>query len=647
MEFKQYLSIVRRWAWLLILGLGLGTLAGYGFARSQTPVYAASTRVMVSRASMQAASSTGSTADLSYISDQQLIQTYIELLKSSSIFENISRTLGYPVEAEQIVAQQVRDTRILNISVEDTDPRHAADIANAIASALIGQNEELEAGRYAASEQNLQSQIEQTESQIASLQSQIDTISSQNLEDQITQAKTELSKLELEINALKQEIEDLKKVFTADAKTKITEKQLELDGKLAIFDLYQQAYANLIVLGNSVSGSGNDSTSQRLAQVQNTLSLYQEIYINLLQSLETVRFSRLQNTQSINQVQAALIPEFPIRPQPLNTALLAGVVGLMLAAGIIFLIEYLDDTLKAPEDVEGTLGIPLIGYIAEMKSHGKEEAGIYVSKQPRSPVSEAFRSLRTNLEFSAIDKPVRTILVTGAEAGDGKTTIACNLAAIIAQGGKRVLLLDCDLRRPRVHSFLGFKNRVGLTDLFRGNLSVEAVTRQWKDANSKTVFVITTGNLPPNPAELLGSNKMDQILAAISSQVDVVIIDSPPSLVSDAQILAAKVDCVLLVMQPGKTHIGAARATREQLDRAGARIVGAVFNRIPRSRGYYYGGYHYYSPYYSRNDQYLSGGDLNEAPAQPAPAQSAVDEPITQPRSLVDKIFKRHKIPKT
>ena len=641
MEFKQYLSIARRWAWLLILGLGLGALSGYGFARIQTPVYEASTRIMVSRASMQAASGTGGAADYSYISDQQLMQTHIELLKSSSIFENVSQTLGYPVKAEQIVAQQVKDTRILNISVEDTDPRHAADIANAIASALIRQNEELEAGRYAASEQNLLSQIDQIESQIASLQSQIDKISNQNLQDQIAQAKTELSKLELEINAVKKEIDDLKKVFTADAKAKIAEKQLELEGKLSIFDLYQQAYANLIVLGNSVGGTGNDSTSQRLAQVQNTLSLYQEIYINLLQSLETVRFSHLQNTQSINQVQVALIPEFPIRPQPLTSALLAGVVGLMLAAGVIFLIEYLDDTLKSPEDVESALGIPLIGYIAEMQSNGKEEAKVYVSRQPRSPVSEAFRSLRTNLEFAAVDRPVRTILVTGAEEGDGKTTIACNLAAIFAQGGKRVLLLDCDLRRPRIHRFMGFQNRVGLTDLFRDNLSVDAVTHQWKDANSKTLFVITTGSLPPNPAELLGSNKMDHILAAISSQVDVVVIDSPPSLVSDAQILAAKVDCVLLVMQPGKTHIGAARATREQLDRAGARIVGAVYNRIPRSRGYYYGGSHYYSSHYFRKDQYLSGGDLNAVPAQ-----SAVDEPDTQPHSLVDRIFNRHKISK-
>ena len=252
----------------------------------------------------------------------------------------------------------------------------------------------------------------------------------------------------------------------------------------------------------------------------------------------------------------------------MQNAMLAGAVGLMLAAGVVFLVEYLDDTLKTPEDVERLFGLPLIGYIAEMQSKGKSDAEVYVSRQPRSPVSESFRSLRTNLEFSSVDKPLRTILVTGAEAGDGKTTISTNLAAIFAQGGKRVLLLDADLRRPRLHRFLGIQNRLGLTDLFRDGLDVEAVTYQWSDSNSKTMSVITSGSLPPNPAELLGSHKMDSILAELSSRADVVIIDSPPSLVADAQLLAAKVDCVLLVVQPGKTHTGAARATRRA---AGAR----------------------------------------------------------------------------
>ena len=589
MEISQYLSIARRWAWLLILGLVLGTASGYGVSKLQTPIYQAGTRVIVSRASMQAVSGTSSGTGYDYyISDQQLIATYIELLKSSEIFDTVSQSLNYPVTSGQVQAMQVGDTRILSISVTDTDPQRAADIANAVVAALIQQNEDLEAGRYKASDESLQVQITQVEQQIEKYQSDLDNLSTVTVEDQLAQVKAEMEPLQVEVTQLQKDIALITPAYSSERKTKVAELNARLGQIQPLLTLYQQIYTNLVVLGTTGKTSANDNTTA--TRLQSTLSLYQSIYLNLINTREAIRLARLQNTQSIDQVEAATVPMGPISPRPMQNALLAGVVGLMLAAGIVFLFEYLDDTIKTPEDVERALELPLIGYIAEMQASGKDESEVYVSRQPRSPVSEAFRSLRTNLEFSSVDKPLRTILVTGAEAGDGKTTVAANLAAIFAQGGKRVLLMDCDLRRPRVHRFLGIQNRVGLTDLFRDSLGVEAVTYQWSDSNSKSMSVITSGSLPPNPAELLGSQKMNSILAELVSRVDVVIIDSPPSLVSDAQILAAKVDGVLLVVQPGKTHAGAARAMREQLARAGARVVGAVFNRIPRSHGYYYGG---------------------------------------------------------
>lgn len=610
MEISYYLSIARRWAWLLILGLVLGTLSGYGVARLQTPVYQASTRVIASRASMQAASS-GNTAggsDYYYISDQQLMQTYIELLKSSTIFDRVSQILGYPVSSLQIQAAQVRDTRILEITVEDTDPQHAADIANAVVEALIVQNNEIEASRYRNSDESLQTQIKQVEEQITIYQTTLDNQSSVTLSEQLAQVEAQMVPLRTEVTQLKKDISLLTPTINAERISKVADLNARLDQIQPLLDLYQKIYADLVVMGASGATQNDNAATTRL---QSTLVLYQQIYLNLINTRESIRLSRLQNSQSIDQIQVAIVPISPIRPQPLSSALLSGIVGLMLAAGIVFLIEYLDDTLKTPEDVERILGIPLIGYIAEMEAGGKDELSVYVAKQPRSPVSEAFRSLRTNLEFSAVDKPLRIILVTGAEAGDGKTTIATNLASIIAQGGKRVALMDCDLRRPRVHRFLGIQNRVGMTDLFRDNLDMDSVIQQWTDSGSASLSVVTSGSLPPNPTELLGSQKMDFILSEISNRADVIVIDSPPSMVSDAQVLAAKVDGVLLVIQPGKTHMGAARATREQLDRAGARVVGAVFNRIPRKSSYYYGGYRYYSPYYSQNDKYLRNDNLN------------------------------------
>jgi len=639
MDITIYLSIARRWAWLLIAGLILGLDIGYVVAKLQTPIYQASTRVIVSRASMQAASggSLASGAEVYYVNEQVLMQTFIELLKSSSIFEKASDALGYQVSSSQVRAAQVGETRILGITVEDPDPQHAADIGNAVVEALILQNEEIESSRYKASDANLQIQISQVEDQIAAYQSNLDNQSSVTLAEQLSQVEAQMVPLRTEIVQLKKDIALLTPAINEERKTKITELQSRLDQIQPLLDLYQKIYTDLVVVGSSGTTQKNDAATTRL---QSTLVLYQQIYLNLINTRESIRLSRLQNSQSINQIQAAQVPTSPVRPKPLTNSLVAGFIGLMLAVGVIFLIEYLDDTVKVPEDVDRLVGVPLIGYIAEIDSRDTGEANVLVSKQPRSPVAEAFRSLRTNLEFASVDKPLKIILVTGAEAGDGKTTIATNLAAIFAQGGKRVMLLDCDLRRPRVHHFLGVQNRVGMTDLFRNNLDLENVTQEWTLSNNLTVSVITTGSLPPNPAELLGSHRMDQILADISNRVDVIVIDSPPSLVADAQVLAAKVDGVLLVLQPGKTHQDAALSTREQLDRAGAHIVGAVFNRIPRKSGYYYGGYRYYSPYYSQNDKYLRrSADINPDEKKQV---FAVDHKKS-PSSLLGILFTRKK----
>jgi capsular exopolysaccharide synthesis family protein len=289
----------------------------------------------------------------------------------------------------------------------------------------------------------------------------------------------------------------------------------------------------------------------------------------------------------------------------MNTAL-AGVVGFMLAAGIVFLIEYLDDTLKTPEDVERALGLPVLGFVAEMKYKKKSAAEVYISRQPRSPVSEAFRSLRTNLEFSAVEKPISTILVTSPGPSEGKTTVAVNLAAIFSQAKNRVVLIDADMRRPHVHHLLGMSNREGLSDLFLNPSQTNNVGRSRDDLPH--LLVITSGSLPPNPAELLGSEKMSRILKQMRQNVDVVIIDTPPSLVADAQILATKVDAVLFVIQPGVTRVETAKASLDMFKRSGARVVGVVLNRIPRSRSDYYGGYKYYSPY-KRGKDYFSEVD--------------------------------------
>jgi succinoglycan biosynthesis transport protein ExoP len=313
---------------------------------------------------------------------------------------------------------------------------------------------------------------------------------------------------------------------------------------------------------------------------------------------------------------------------------------LMLAAGVIFLIEYMNDTLKSPVDVDTMLGLPIIGYIAELKKV-PEPGEIFVSSSPRSPVAEAFRSLRTNLEFADKEQPIRTILVTSSRPGEGKTTIATNLAAIYAQSGKKVVLVDADLRRPNVHGMTGVQNRMGLSTLFKAQLPIEKVWR--KRPGSDNLYVITSGSPLENPAELLSSEKMMLIMAELRKAADIVVIDSPPSVVADAQILSSLVDGVILVLQPGKSPIDEAQATLTQMKTAGARMLGVVFNRIPRNRSHYYGGYRYYNhqcyqeyirePQESQSDNMTrESANINEGqPSSIAERSNGRSKPIVEP----------------
>jgi protein-tyrosine kinase len=224
-----------------------------------------------------------------------------------------------------------------------------------------------------------------------------------------------------------------------------------------------------------------------------------------------------------------------------------------------------------------------------MMDNNKIVSGI----NPKSPVAEAFRILRTNLQFSTVDKPFKSILITSAGPGEGKSTTAANLGTVMAQTGAKVILVDCDLRRAELHRLFNLPNDEGLTNVLVGGLDIKLVLRDTWLPNLK---VITSGPLPPNPAELLGSEKTREVLAKLKEMADIILVDSPPVLmVADATLLSSIVDGVILVIKSAKTKIDAAKQAKERLENANARIVGTVLNAVESSNGYYY---YYNSSYY-------------------------------------------------
>ncbi len=352
----------------------------------------------------------------------------------------------------------------------------------------------------------------------------------------------------------------------------------------------KKTQADINTKQNSLVGVTSASQIQEIQDQINTLNTR----LDLLQTNYTTLLDNTQRgaTNSLTVIEPASLPNRPIGPNKPAIILLVTLAGFVLSSGAAHLIEYLDRTIKTPEDVERVLNLPVLGFIGDIKG---KNSWSHVADHPRSPAAEAFRTLRTNIEFASVDRPLKTLLVTSADTGEGKTTIATNLAMMIAQGENRVILIDADMRRPSIHKLLGVPISPGLSEVFRDRVTIFDAMRAWRDKN---LVFITSGNPPPNPTELLDSHKMEQILASIEDVVGTIVLDAPPFLVADASVLAAKVDGVLLVIRAGETREEEARAMIEQIRRTGARVIGVALNFLPR-RGTGYYGYRYYSGYSS------------------------------------------------
>jgi non-specific protein-tyrosine kinase len=326
-----------------------------------------------------------------------------------------------------------------------------------------------------------------------------------------------------------------------------------------------------------------DALESRLASLRSTLAS--------LLSLSTGNASNL-----LTVIEPAVAPREAIAPNRLQNTVLAAVLGLLVIAGLIALLELLYDGVRDTDAVMEAAGLSTLGVISRMKGtrSSSEMYQLAALLYPRSGVAEAYRTLRTNVEFSAVDRPIRTLLVTSAVPGEGKTVTAANLAVVFAQAGRRVLLVDADLRKPGVHIIFDLPNAHGLTTLLRDpDVSLDAIVQSTEQENLR---ILTTGPLPPNPAELVGSKRMRTVLDLLTGSEDLVIFDSPPlQAVTDAAILGSFLDATVFVIDAQRSKRRVIRPAREALAKAGANVLGAVLNRIPASadseRSPYYGGY--------------------------------------------------------
>lgn len=519
LELRRYALLLWRWLWLIVLSAVLAGGAAYVTSKQQTPVYSASTLLMISPSKAQLMDT------LSYqpMADR-LAATYIQMLTRRPVLEVVISNLGLPTTAQSlgksVSAQQLRNTQLLQLSVEDTDPDRAAAIANEIPRVFIEQNSELQARRYADSKTSLQRQIDDTQAEITAVQDRV-----QALEAAANPDQNELDRQRRDLQAL------------------------------------------------------------------------QNSYASLSKSFEDLRLEEAKQLDTLLVSEQARPPDEPIRPKTMQNTLLAAIVGAILALSTAFLVEYLDDVLKNPEDVQKSLGLTTLGAVPAMAGNSADKLAML--ERGHSAITEAYRALRTNLQFVSVDRPLRFLQISSPSPSEGKSVTSSNLAAALAQSEKQVILLDCDLHRPRMHRLFGLPNATGLTSALLDQVSDPLSVLQ--ETSAPGLRVMTSGPLPPNPAELLGSARMREVLAALGAAADIVILDSPPVLaMSDSAILASQVDGVLLVLDARDTRRELARRALASLQQVKARVVGAVLNRVSQERSGYY--YYYYSHYDQSNN---------------------------------------------
>lgn len=330
-----------------------------------------------------------------------------------------------------------------------------------------------------------------------------------------------------------------------------------------------------------------------LAQLERQKMANEDIYTMLLGKLEESKIAEAMQISEARIIDIATVPEKPTHPRPIMNTILGLLLGLMIGIGGVILKERLDTSVKTAREIEELTGSSVLASIPLMK--GKDRALIATVEEPHSEIAEAYRILRTNVAFAATARPIQTLLVTSTMPQEGKTTTCINLGITLAQQGHNTIVVDCDFRRPMLHNYFAQyvkDNRHGLSDVLIGRLKLESAIVKNSVHN---LNFITSGTIPSNPAELLGSEKMVQMLEKLKAAFEYVIIDAPPTLgVADARVLGRICDAVLVVVKAQTTHREAVIDVKNELERSGEKVIGFVLNGINITSSYYRRRCHYY-----------------------------------------------------
>jgi polysaccharide biosynthesis transport protein len=396
---------------------------------------------------------------------------------------------------------------------------------------------------------------------------------------------------------LQAQIEDLDKRIQSEVKV-VTASLL--DGAKATMEGARSAEAQIRNRAELAKRSILDTQDQSIRYniLKREVDTNREIYAALLQRFKEVGVAAGVGTNNLSVVDKADVPLFPYRPDINRGMMLGLLLGLMAGLALAFVLEYMDDSIKFPDEVERFTGLALLGVVPQVNTRSAE-AKDQATKDPRSALAEAYRSIRTSLQFSTSHGAPRTITVTSCGKNEGKSTTAYSLAVALGQLGKRVLIVDADMRNPTLHKMFNTHHTDGLSNILSSNIDPIAVTRTTDFPN---VYLITAGPLPPNPAELLAGPNLKKLLDPKSTNFDHIVIDSPPVLgIADPIVLCNATEASLFVIESSRTRKSNIRGAIRRLHQAGVHPLGAVLTKLPGDLLTYRYGSDYY--YYGSADQ--------------------------------------------
>ena len=590
------------------------------------------------------------------------------------------------VLAANLNAEPLPDTRMLVVSFSHTDPALAADVVDNVAQVFIQRSFENKTEKYSStsewlnkSTRELQARVEEAELKLAnysrdhnlySLEGKetLATDKLSRLHDQSTRAQTDRilkQSLYEEVKAgrvaqlpeafsdpktadLQKKLGDLATQYSQldvtygpknpkviEVKQQMAAIQQQIDGSRGSLEEklkadYERAVRDEASLQAALNVAKAEAAQQNQAAIQfnilkQDVDTTKSLYTDFLQKTNQARIQEHEQHNNMRMIDPPQVPGAPVGPNRLRTILIGFLVSLVAGVGLVFFLEYLDNTVKTVEDVSRYTQLPALSVIPAISgrkpkllvggSNGKKNGHARVGLgngsrltsdrltvlNSRSSVAEAYRVLRTSVLLSSVDRPPKLILITSGQPGEGKTTTVVNTAISLAQLGASVLIIDCDLRKPSAHKVLGVDQARGLSTYLSRNVDINEVIQKLPIAN---LSLLPCGPIPPNPSEMISSAKMKQLLQSLSETYDHIIIDSPPLLkVTDPVILSTMVDGVILVVHGGKSTRDVVRRTRQELAVAGARIFGVVLNNVDMHNQ----GDEYYNEAYSDYEQESAG----------------------------------------